>query len=293
MGGSRVQGQGRVRELALESGLRSALPCTPFKWESGEGVLNKAALLIPVTIAGKKHLFQLDTGTDVSLMKTTEAPRWGYKGGKDSFRVPNVRLGGLRLPGLRMWTREESRPDVSGTIGLQPLIGRVAVIDFVHSRFCLIPPEDFPPSLLEKIEWHPGMIRDGKFFVRVKVGGQELDGMFLDTGSSPFDLIVDRSDWQQLTGRTGEEDATSRLSAPSWGHSVTVIGAPALGDLEVGGIVVKTPLVYYVREQPTSFHESPYPAAGLVGNRPFFDRIVVLALGERPMIGTLTAGEHP
>ncbi|MFC1573332.1 hypothetical protein ACFL6M_07015, partial [Candidatus Eisenbacteria bacterium] len=135
--------------------------------------------------------------------------------------------------------------------------------------------------------WARAELRDAKFFLDVTVDGKRLDGLFFDTGASAFDITVDFERWRELTGLEGPEDAPTKWVVNSWGNQVTMVGAPALGPLVIGSARIEEPRVYYMQEQPNLFSNWPFPANGLVGNAPFWDRVVILDLGLRPRFGML------
>jgi hypothetical protein len=153
----------------------------------------------------------------------------------------------------------------------------------------MVPRVAVPPEINDRVEWVAAELRNGKLFVPVRVGGQTVEGLFFDTGASGLPLSVDQALWRTLTGREGERDATSRLSVTGSGVGAParVIGAPARGALEVGGVRVESPLVYFHGTEPEHFRSWSFPATGLIGNAPFKDGIVLLSLGVWPAFGIL------
>jgi hypothetical protein len=77
------------------------------------------------------------------------------------------------------------------------------------------------------------------------------------------------------------------VTPPTRGTAQPYVGAPGLGALVLGGIRMESPLVYYPGAEPARFHELGYPAAGVLGNALFWDRVVVLSLGVWPALGVL------
>lgn len=106
---------------------------------------------------------------------------------------------------------------LDGTAGLDFLAGRVSILDFPNQRLCVLDPSRVPAELERQAEWSPAQLRNGKLFVTMEVGGKDLEGIFYDTGSSSFPLMVDHEQWKELTGRTGEEESNRRMVASSWG----------------------------------------------------------------------------
>jgi hypothetical protein len=204
--------------------------------------------------------------------------------------VDRIKLGGVDVGPARLTTNPQVRPGATaGAIGLDLLLNHLVVIDYPAKRFCMVPRVAVPPEINDRVEWVAAEIRNGKLFVPVRVGGQTVEGLFFDTGASGLPLSVDQALWRTLTGREGERDATSRLSVTGSGVGAParVIGAPARGALEVGGLRVEAPLVYFHGTEPEHFRSWSFPATGLIGNAPFKDGIVLLSLGVWPAFGIL------
>ena len=269
-------------------GLIERLRCGRFEWAQLKGVSDKYALVVPITISGRKYKYQLDTGSPATMIYGTEAGRWGWTTGQRSVLVRALEVGGMVIPQAELRVMEKRRPgSTAGTLGLDVLLGHTVVLDYSGKRLCLIPKVVAPAELMRRVSWVPAEIRGGKFFVRAKLNGQELDNIFFDTGASAFPLIVDLESWKSLTTRGDEAAATTKLTVSAWGEPVTYVGAAALGPLEVGSIRMERPTVYYREAQPDFFKKWFSPAAGLMGNAPFWDEVVVLDLSARPAFGIL------
>jgi hypothetical protein len=267
------------------------IPGTPFEWAGAEGVSDKATLKVPVELDGQEYWFQLDTGSDVTMLYgAREAERRGWQESKQWFvGVPGVRVGGARYDSVDIFIKEEMTGGgkTTGTLGLDLLQGKVVVIDFQQRWFCIVQHADMPPEVLERTAFVPAEVRDNKFFVSIKAGGEALDGVFFDTGSSSFPLVVDRGLWQRLTGKKGRTDATSILNVRSWGKTVPMVGAEMEGALEIGTVRMSRAMVYFWGDQPRFFEQWPFPATGLLGNALFFDEVVVIDLGRPTRFGIL------
>lgn len=269
--------------------LLGALPCSPFEWMPQEGVGDEGSIRIPVELNGRVYQFRLDTGSDATLLYGDEAEQRGWpKPGPSSVRVERVKLGGVDLGPARLTTNPQLRPGaVAGTIGLDLLMNHLVVIDYPAKRFCMVPRVAVPPEINDRVEWVAAELRNGKLFVPIRLGGQTLEGVYFDTGASGLPLSVDQALWRTLTGREGERDATSRLSVAASGPATRYVGAPARGPLEVGGVRVEAPLVYFRGAEPEHFRGWSFPATGSLGNAPFRDGIVLLSLGAWPAFGIL------
>jgi hypothetical protein len=281
---------------ATEDSIRTlleALPCTPFEWLPWNGVTPRGGIAVPIELEGRTYRFQLDTGSDATMIYGNEAERRGWvEPGRTSQRVGRIRLGGIQVPPSRLITRPEIRPgadELAGTVGLDLLLGHVVVLDYPRQRFCVVPRADVPRLLFRRTTWADAAeIRNGKLFVTVTMAGNQLDALFFDTGASYLAVSVDVERWKAITGRAGEDEATERVMAGSWGKQVAIHGAPARGPLRVGALRLGCPMIYYRPDAPTHFEEFPYPAEGSLGNAPFWSAVVVLDLGVWPAFGILT-----
>jgi hypothetical protein len=267
--------------------LFSEIPHATFEWAAAEGISERAAMRVPVLLDGTDVWFQLDTGLDVTLLygDIAEQRGWDMYGGM--CRVPRFAIGDVDLGPV--WIHQ--RPDTEGSerlrgsIGLDLLIGHLVLIDYPSRRLTLMSAGQAPAWLWQRTNWGPAELRYAKLFVYVTIEGRTLDGVFFDTGSSAFDFTVDFDSWQELTGLAGPEDAPLRWEVNSWGERVTAVGAPAVGPLVAGGVWIPEPRIFYLRERPNMFTKWPFPATGLVGNAPFWDRVIILDLGLRPRFG--------
>jgi len=248
-------------------------------------------MIVPVELDGQEYWFQLDTGSDVTMLYGTgEAKRRGWQESKQWFvGVPEVKVGGAHFDSVDVFVREEMTGGgkTAGTLGLDLLQGKVVVIDFPRQRFCVVPHADVPSKIMERTAFVPAEVRDNKLFVLIRAGGEELTDIFFDTGASSFPLVVDLDLWQHLTGKQGREDATSVLEISSWGKTVPMIGAEMQGALEIGEVQMKQAMVYYWGDQPKFFDQWPFPAAGLLGDALFLDEVVVIDLGQPARFGIL------
>lgn len=262
------------------------LSCVRFKWVDAAGIANRAAILVPVVAGGATLRFQLDTGATVSMIPGGAAGKFGIEhqyNREDGnwFTAPiDLELAGGQYPGLEIFVDPElTRSEPAGTVGLDLLEGKIVVLDLAGMRFCLDDP-DAPgiAAMLEKAEFTPARIRDGKLFVEARVGGETFDDIFYDTGASAFPLQVDLPFWKELTGLNGDEESNTRWEVRSREKAVTFIGAPAAGSLEIGQARIENPMVFFREDQPELFTEWEFSTRGLIGNVPFLEHVVVLDL---------------
>ena len=269
------------------------LSCTPFAWVSTPGISDKAGMRVPITLDEKAYWYQFDTGANATIVYGTEALKRGWPKLNDwgtiFVRIPTVSVGGLATPGILAYPMIDMRSDseIQGTVGLDLLLGQTVVLDFPGKHLCVMHRPDVPVALMEKTNWTGAEIRHGKLYVNLKVNGTRVDGIFFDTGASATDLTVDLDLWKKLTGLSSERDATTRFNGTSWGKPIEIVGAPALGVVDIGSLKVRIPTVFTKPTQPDSFNKNFYGAAGSMGNVLFFNEVVVLDLGVNPKFGIL------
>jgi hypothetical protein len=280
------------KTLVKPADLLADSKCTAFEWDALEGVTERGAIRVPVTLDGRTYWYQLDTGADATIIYGAEAERWGWRKGAEWVRVPAISLGGSSISAAMLYVMADMKTkpgSTAGTVGLDLLLGQIAVLDYPGKRFCLIRRADAPEELRlhKRGAWVSAEIRDGKFFVHSKLNGQVLKDVFFDTGASAFPLMVDFETWKTLTGKVGEADASTRIVGNSWGKPMPFIGAPATGALQVGPLQLPSPIIFYRGTEPDHFKKYPYPATGLLGNAPFWNDVIVLDLGVHPAFGIL------
>jgi len=275
--------------------LIASLPHCPLRWTAAPGLSERAAVYVPVSADGATGWFQLDTALDFTRIYGRFAAEQGWETDDGLVLAPDFALGDISLGPT--WMQAYDRDvfgegdSLSGSVGLDLFAGRLLLLDFVGDRLALLTPGQLPTALRRRVTWAPAEIREAKLFLSVSLGGRSMTGLFFDTGSSAFPIVVDRSTWCALTGRNGPEDAPERWEVSSWGRPITAIGAPALGPLVIGSARLSDPLVYYLEEQPRMFEQWPFPAEGLIGNAALWGHVVLLDLGLRPRLGLLEGGQ--
>ncbi|MCF8242663.1 MAG: hypothetical protein K9J16_14895 [Melioribacteraceae bacterium] len=279
--------QGRDTKAQQLDEFWQGVPHATFKWRGAEGISERGAIWVPVKLGEEEGWLQLDTGLDVTLLYGEIACERGWEEQGGMYHVPNLEIGDIELG--PMWfhsrTKIPTADGLLGSLGLDVLWGRMLVIDYPGKRLALMTPGEMPGWFLERISWTPAVLRDGKFFPYVSLADSGVEDMFFDTGSSAFSIIVDRAFWIELTGCHDPENAATRHVVNSWGNAVTAIGEPAKGPLVVGSVRIQRPEVFYIEENPKLFEQWPFPTRGLIGNAPFWDRVVVVDLGLRPRLG--------
>lgn len=252
---------------------------------------------MPVTIAGKRYWMQLDTGADRTILYARPedvAHRFGYtiesSAGHESVCVPKVGLGGRVLNAKRFFFMPamSDGQSLSGTIGIDALIGYVVVLDLPARRFCLVQPDDFPMALLSAFAGASGSLAGGKFLFSPVVDGRPLEKFAFDTGSSAAGLsVVHKIVWAELTGRDPNDPVVRHLTIPAWGRQLVSVYAPARGAASISAISLGKPAIWYTLDDPvlSDTPETDSVMSGVIGLASFLDDIVLLKLDAQPALG--------
>lgn len=250
----------------------------------GDRVEPRAAVLLPVRFDGVDKTFyaQFDLGAKSTVFygKTIAAAAAripALKGGPLSFAIGDVRAT-IAKPNVRegigdpdiAWDDPQA-VDLIGTIGVDLLEGRVLAVDFKAMRLHV--GDAAPPDLTAKAKWSPMALKSRWVLLDATLEGQPTK-LLLDTGSSAFALLIDKSRWSQMT--TGQ-DAES-FPVNSWGKKLMAHTAPTKARVTIGGL--DTPLGDATYIEGTSAMQGLMMRAtgmgGMTGNRLFFDRVLVL-----------------
>ena len=259
--------------------------CAPFQWITDTDGSEKAAMVVSTTINGKAADMQFDTGSDVSVLYGMEqAEKLGLavteRHGGQIIGTTQLTIGDMDFASQDFYIMPYPPAAVAGRIGLRSLLGNIVQIDYPGQQICLLSKTQYHFSR-NHIRQVPAQIRSNKLFLKTAIDGQAEQQFFFDTGASLFDLLVDKPQWQQLTGRNGDEKSNSRIEGWASDQIVTTIGAPLKVGLKLGDINIPHVQAHYTQERPNYFANLPVDADGLLGNALFFDKKVILDLRKK------------
>lgn len=246
-------------------------------------------MIVPVSVDGKPMRWQLDTGADFNMTYGDVADKAGLSGPDDSrFPVRTLQIGSTKITGSLAFIRREMSSDdgISGTLGLNSLVGRIAVIDYPAQKFCLFTEASFPQAL-KSATYTKMVLRDRKIFVPIKVGGFNSDAVLFDTGSSEMPLNVDMPIWTRLSGKKSVDRAEKRIEGQAWGVDITLFGAPSAEEMHLGDINLGKQDIYTERTDDT-FAAKSYRIDGIMGNASVWEKTVILDLTVRMRFGIVS-----
>jgi hypothetical protein len=260
--------------------------CVPLEWSAAPGMGERAGILVPVRFGKVTLLLQLDTGSNRSFLYGRDVLRrhgWQAEAGSPHDRtLRSGALGGKPFENHPFLVLDEMRESsdgqrtLSGTAGLDLLAGAVTLIDMQRQRVCVV--ETPRAELTAGFATVDARIDHEKLFIAARVGQRAVPNLFYDSGASAFSLVVDYPDWKLLTGQEADAPGVRENKAMAWGRALTVLSAPLAEPLMIGELTLPDAQASFVYERPTMFSHFPFPARGLIGNRPFFDRAVLLDL---------------
>lgn len=269
------------------SSLQDKGQCVSFSWVSEDKSTPRAAIGVPIGINGSVVQLQLDTGSGATILYGQIADRSGWNSdGRESFRATSLLIGSTSVDRPEIYVDRDMEEDAGlvGTLGLPELMGRIAVIDYPHQRFCLFSEADLP-SALKRATYVRADLRNSKFFVPVAVDAFQSEAVVFDTGSSLMPLSVDVATWRKVTGLTDVAQAPTAIRGTAWGKPVTMSGAPTTDTLRVGKLSLAKPTVFTDGDRPTQYADWPFRADGVLGNAALWDGIVIVDLTAKVRFG--------
>lgn len=237
-----------------------------FHWVSAEfGHISrdKAAILVPVTVAGKKALVQLDTGSSstVLLRKRLDILGVGYKvespantSGQRSVCRVDISLGTYQVRGMKVQLKEETlEPETVALLRSQVQAGKTLLVgtlgtDFFEDTVLVL---DLPKQEIQVMFRSPshegkvvGVIAEGRPTCVLSVDGRNVK-ILLDTGSASFSLIVTEEVFSDIRVRwsiTPMPDVT--LKVPSWGQDVDFFGYSSEGQIDLADLRLPVRMIW-------------------------------------------------
>src|SRR5712691_294894 len=85
--------EGVCEDAVAAARLLDGLPGVGFEWAPVRGISDRGSIVVPIVLAGATYRYQLDTGSDVTVIHGSEpAAHLGWKNGRKSVRVPGFSL---------------------------------------------------------------------------------------------------------------------------------------------------------------------------------------------------------
>lgn len=266
----------------------------PFYWQ-GDTVRATwephTAMLIPVKLAGCPHLFymQFDLGSPYSLFYSNKLRAiqakypaavadslTGDRLSHLSFTVGNLSLSAVEIP-LRQFDTSpvnwgEGHFEIIGTIGVDLIDGKVAVIDYPNGRLTIS--EDLPDTLAAVVSLHDFTYMGRRVLLPAKVASQEVL-LYFDTGSSMYELLTNKATCEQLAAPDAK---VIQDKVRSWDKVVIANSYASGGSIGIGGTEIGLHYVTYVEgvNQAQAERMLRMGIGGMTGNKLFLGYRLIL-----------------
>jgi len=277
-----------------------------FEWEGdtiGGHFYDKPAMLVPFQLEGVPFRFtmQLDLGAPVTMVYgntfipllelypdlashlDTVEHRYVLQGRKVgglhdiTFLLDTVRFAHRDIAIFEEYgdssRQEDFRTDTVihiGTVGADLFREKVLVIDFTRQRLALL---DSLPARMEE-----GMadilVEQGRIKVPADINGKKVYLLY-DTGSSFSSLYMATEDWDAYRDTTCVPDT---LMVTAWGIKYPLLLSPTHIEVKIGNEIFHPDTVMANSLKPYRDFYRRAGILGLMGNRMFFDRILVIDL---------------
>lgn len=258
----------------------------PIKWVSNQDS-EFAALLLPVKLDGITDTFymQFDLGAHTTLFHEkslqsiiqkhpflnssieNEKDPFQFKLGEVSISIPVVKR--INYGKEIKWT--PSSTNIIGTLGSDILEHKVVVFDFKHHiiRFCNTFPKDIKKEYIQDFEF-----KKRKVLLNGKINDENTQ-LYYDSGSSAFELITDKNQWENLALSEAVEQT---YQANSWGNPLEVHSIASDAIIKFGKKEISLTEVTYIEGTSVVQNLLMYFSGmgGMIGNKLFMDKILVL-----------------
>lgn len=253
-----------------------ASSCVSFQWDAHPQLGPKAAMMVPVTVNGKELTFQLDTGSDVTMiynkdligsdLPTEKVKEW------DVVHVP-VKFSQMNLGKQKIFVNKnmgDGSKGPSGTIGTDIMKNKTFLVNYSTSQVCLFEHDQMPAEFTSMTTLVPAKVQFGKIVVPVSASKTRDLSLFFDTGASAIPVFIDEPAWKEIVKKKSKEEV---FKATSWGKEVPFVGKPPQATLLLGNSALNVKKVFYRKDKPLLFKEWNNPGIeGSFGNEAVWNR---------------------
>ena len=268
----------------------------PFQWQAdsiGNELNPHAAMLLPISIPGCERIFyaQFDLGAPTSILyeKKIEAINDRYHNfsihEKDGLRsVSNFKFqaGDLELLAGKISLKNFSNTgidwsdstsiEIIGTIGSDLIDEKALIIDYPNQKITLsnsLADSIQNTTTLKNFEWE-----ERRILLPATINGNETI-LYFDTGSSAFELLTSKSNFEELRKPGGEIE---RFGVNSWGNTLWAHTSSTEHSAVIANTSVPIKKITYI--DGTSFVQNLLMRfsgmGGMTGNKLFIDRVLII-----------------
>lgn len=256
---------------------------TAFVWQSGyKGKYwdKHMALLIPVALnhAKTKMYMQLDTGSPKSFLYENRAIEITYA--QDTSRkdiVVEVGAGERKmslhaLNVVKLDSQQKHSSDIIGTLGTDFLDKKIVVVDYPNRRLMIF--EQITSALEQGLIWSPLIYEQGNLLFPSDILGKSKL-LYFDTGSSAFDLLVNKESWLAMAAK---DSASNSYEVESWGRKLTAHSVASTASVKLAGSELPVQYVTYIDGATDSQinRMMSLGIGGMIGNKLFLNSKLVI-----------------
>ncbi len=279
-----VSGQQTKKPLTVPNGKIS------FTWQ-GDSLHQEwephAAILIPVRLPGCSVTWymQFDLGAPRSVFysRTLEAIRNQYPGCairtdtttqtfSGRFKAGNIDIQATAIPvqtfGNNILNTARNSINIIGTIGADLIDNKVVMIDYPRTTITLA------DTVSPAIAITGFSFIQGRVLLPVVLQGKR-SVLYFDTGSSSFELLIDKATWSQLADSTA---APVRYPVKSWNNTMYANTIATSQHIEVAGVTLPLNHVTYMEGASSTQIKQMMQLGinGMTGNKLFLQHTLVL-----------------
>lgn len=244
----------------------------------------KAMLMLPIQLKnnpGKNFFLLLDTGTPRSMIFKYRLNEIENANPSSEFLQLEFEMGGNHTKLSFKITNygENEKSDLGedkvflGLLGLDFFRDKILFIDFPNQKIGIGQNKKLiHDDLLNKLNKVNSKIENGRIIIESYCEAVKLNLLF-DVGASTISILTTKKLWQQLTGKTGDENDNAYIEAPGAEGLYKLSGNKIINPVTIGGERFDT-IAYFEKDEAIPFHLMN--ANGLMGNRLFYDEYVVL-----------------
>lgn len=254
----------------------------PMTWDAADEN-SHAALLLPVRLKGVDLTFymQFDSGSPTTLFYKNSLKSIGtqfrtqIQSGNGQNHIPmQFSIGEMGVISdfelLNYGSAIDSdanNKNIIGTIGTDLLEKRIVILDFKKSGCSFV--ENFNEKGFETFEF-----RKRKIMIPGVVGGENLKLLY-DSGSSGYELLTNREEWERYRIPNG---SIKIEKGNSWGNVLTVVSAPADQPVKIGKSELQLSEVTHVEgtSQMQNLLMKTSGMQGMIGNKIFLNHRLIL-----------------
>ncbi len=254
-----------------------------FLWkgfEMGGKSYPKSVLLFPFKLDGYKEPFwmQLDTGCYKTIFYEhqvkellDQTPTHGTDGIRISGYCGNYQFTDYYFHIKKNYGSRFSGTSRLGTVGLDFIIGKILLLDYPKSRFCVL---DRNQDGQNNYDFgSPIKIEKNHIMVDIGINQIELRNVVFDSGSSLFEITVSQEMWRNVTGRSGDESDNVYLTVGAWNDKIETVGTHMRGTIRLLNEVFVNPMIYYWSGQHDIGEWDG--VNGIIGNSLFYDKYLL------------------